>query len=260
MRLYWEFNCVDENDNKWDEIFISFKTWVSATFLADEIRQRWCDLWPLPPGGHTHLLQVHAALCHWEQGVRAEVWRLEHLRFAERHKHSQYDSQQNNPVKPDHSTNPGQNLWIYSYDFHTFASFGKKKRSTVTSGPVQVHTDFLQTKPRAVTMTLHRPTGNSSTRLASCIIRKSNSADWQQVTLQFPAAHVYIYSSNIQSRTRAPHHREVELSGWSERILHSHCDACTCCRAICINICITHKTTSLTLHVQQMDLREVQIF
>lgn len=42
------------------------------------------DPCPFPPGGHTHLLQVHSSLCHWEQGVRAKVCSLEHLQPAQR--------------------------------------------------------------------------------------------------------------------------------------------------------------------------------
>lgn len=69
--------------------FCIFQSLGQPSWLADEnmVVMKWpltlapC---PLPPGGHTHLLQVHSSLCHWEQGVRAKVWCLEHLQPAQR--------------------------------------------------------------------------------------------------------------------------------------------------------------------------------
>ncbi len=221
MGLCWEFkSCVD---NKWDEIFLFFKTWVNTTCCQ---MKKGTDDVTFDPCPQAAILTC----CRSTPPCATENRGWEPKSDASNTFSQQRDtSTVNMTVRAPNSsatcrtTQSNQiillilNLWIRATT-HVFFFLKKKKRSTISSGPVHLHTDFLQTKPRAVNMKLHRTMGKASTRPASCIFsvtqthfRKSNSADWQQVMLQFPAARVYIHNNNSQSRTQAPHHKKVEL-------------------------------------------------
>ncbi len=95
----------------------SFVSWVNVHCRQmktgrDEVS---FELGPMPPGGHTHLLQVHSSLCHWEQGMRAKVWRLEHLQPAQRD-----TSRGNTAVRVTDASNLSNHVVAAAHTLHTF--------------------------------------------------------------------------------------------------------------------------------------------
>ena len=101
--------------------------------------------WPLTPGGHTHLLQVDSSLSHREQGVRAEVWRLEHLQRDTSRDNAAVRASNNFLVheSEDSAARSGR----VTPGFNKLVQTGRR-RSAVRAAPVPDHIKLLTNKTK----------------------------------------------------------------------------------------------------------------